>query len=317
MKILITGINGYLGSHITTHLLNQGHDITGLTIDNFSSTNPWKGFNVDIIVVDIRDKTILTKLSKNNFDAIIHLVSLNHYGSEGEIEFVNSINVLPTWNLLDIFSKTNLKKFIYFSTQQVYGRITNDNIDETYPTIPVNNYGLTHLMSEDIVKMFNNKTAIDATSVRLSNSYGNPIFNENNCWWLVVNDLCKTAFNHNKIQLKSDGSPMRDFIHVNDVAIAIEKLLLSDTKNEDVFNISSGKTLSILSLAHIVKKIFIKRYNKDIDIVLKDGSVSLSDKEIDNSSNYVIDSSKLQGLGYERKVALEKGVNLLFDYFEK
>ena len=313
MKILITGANGYLGSHITSRLLEQGHDITGLTIDSFSG-NPWHS-NVDIIIGDIRDKELLTKLAAGQFDAIIHMVSLDHFGSEGEIEFVNSINVLPTWNLLDIFTKLKLKKFIYFSTQQVYGRIDNIVVDETHPVSPVNSYGLTHLMSEDIVNLYNNKTSTDAISVRLSNSYGNPVFKENNCWWLVVNDLCKTAFNENTIRLSSDGSPMRDFIHVSDVALAIERLLLTDTKSENVFNISSGVTLSILELAHIVKKIFLKRYNKSIDIVLKDGSISLA-SNIANQSKYTIDSSKLKDIGFKAQTSLEQGINLLFDYLE-
>jgi len=317
MKILITGINGYLGSHITSELLNQGHDITGLTIEDFSSANPWKGFNVDIIIGDIRDKALLNKISKKQFDAIIHLVSLDHFGSEGEVEFVNSINVIPTWNLLDIFTKKGLTKFIYFSTQQVYGKLDNANVDETYPTAPINNYGLTHLMSEDIVKMYNNKISTDAISVRLSNSYGNPVFNENNCWWLVVNDLCKTAYENNKIQLKSDGSPIRDFIHVTDVANAVNKLLVTDTKNENVFNISSGKTFSILKLAHIVKEVYYKRYNKDIDVILKNGLISETSEIYDNDEVYFINPSKLNSIGFKAQVNLHEGINMLFDYLEK
>ena len=316
MKILITGVNGYLGSYVTSHLVKQGHEITGLTIDNFSEGTPWKE-NVNIIVGDIRDKTILIKLSEMQFDAIIHLVSLDHRASEGEVEFVNSVNVLPTWNLLDIFTKKGLKKFIYFSTQQVYGRTANVDIDETYPAAPVNTYGLTHLMSENIVNLYNSKTETDAISIRLSNSFGSPIFNDNNCWWLVVNDLCRSAYNDQKIQLLSDGSPVRDFIHVTDVALAIEKLLLTNTKKESVFNISSGKTLPILKLAHIIKGVYKKRYDKNIEVVLKDGTISAKGDAFDNRPFYTINSSKLRSIGFESKVSLEEGIHLLFDYLEK
>jgi len=316
MKILITGINGYIGSHITTHLVNNGHIITGLTNTNFDSPIPWEKDQVNIIVDDIRNKSVLHSLAKNNFDAIIHLVSLDHNSSEGELEFVNSVNVLPTWNLLDIFSKKGLKKFIYFSTQQVYGRLSSTIVTEAHPVAPVNNYGLTHLMSEDIVNMYNRATNTDAISIRLSNSYGSPIFYENNCWWLVVNDLCKTAFQEKKIQLLSDGSPVRDFIHVTDVAAAIETLLINDTKDENVFNISSGQTLSILKLAHLVKTEYKKFFGINIDVILKDGTISLLDDIFDKTSKYTINPDKIVELGFTPHVSIEQGIRSLFTYLQ-
>ena len=66
---------------------------------------------------------------------------------------------------------------------------------------PINAYGLTHLLSENICNYYNAKRETDCINVRLSNSYGSPVFNENMCWWLVVNDLCKSAFLKNKIDL--------------------------------------------------------------------------------------------------------------------
>ena len=91
--------------------------------------------------------------------------------------------------------------------------------------ISLNIYGLTHFLSEDICSYYNVNTETDCINVRLSNSYGSPVFMENNCWWLVINDLCKTAFSKDEIKLLSDGSPQRDFIQSSDICRAIEILI--------------------------------------------------------------------------------------------
>ena len=104
------------------------------------------------------------------------------------------------------------------------------NIDEIFPVNTVNTYALTHHLSEQICDHYNRKTSTNVISVRLSNSYGNPIFKENNCWWLAINDLCKNAFINKEIRLLSDGTPQRDFIHGNDVCQAVQCLLNTNEK---------------------------------------------------------------------------------------
>ena len=84
---------------------------------------------------------------------------------------MNSINVLPIWNLLHSFQKKqNLKRFIYFSTVQVYGRIPTIVLNEDIKTAPLNQYALTHLMSENINNYYNRSSKIDCINIRLSNS---------------------------------------------------------------------------------------------------------------------------------------------------
>ena len=92
-------------------------------------------------------------------------------------------------------------------------------------------------MSEEIVNYYHLKTKTKCINVRLSNGYGSPVFKENNCWWLVINDLCKTAFTKNQIKLLSDGSPQRDFIHLSDICRAMEMLIeTEDSIDENIFN---------------------------------------------------------------------------------
>ena len=316
-NILITGANGYLGSHITEYLYNSGHNIYALCLEIFEEQKKWEKAGITVIQADITDSSCFAELSKYSFDTIIHLVSLNHFDSEKDTELALKVNVLPTWNLLKFFSGRGLKKFIYFSTQQVYGRIPAENINEFYQPKPVNSYGLTHLQSEQIVNLYNITTEVDGINIRLSNSFGAPVFEQNSCWWLVVNDLCKSAYVNKEIKLLSDGSPQRDFIHVSDVAQAIQLLVGTKNLQNNLFNISSGTTYTILELANIVRKVYFKKYKKDIQICNKEG-VAFEPNEIGEwNIRMKIDPGRLNELGFVPKTDLETGISDLFCSLEK
>ena len=272
----------------------------------------------EVIIGDICDQTIINELAEKQFDVVIHLISLDHFKSESEPNIVSSINVMPTWNLLDRLTKNGLEKFIYFSTTQVYGDVPKTVIKENHIADPCNIYGLTHLLSENICNYFNKNTNTKCINVRLSNSYGSPVFNENNCWWLVINDLCKTAFTKNNIKLSSDGSPVRDFIHSSDIYNAINLIIeVTDDFNDNIFHIASGETLTILELAHIVKDVFADRYNKIIPINLSDDTVLADQDKFDSLERFTFDIKRLNNLGFKKKTNLEVGINGLFNYLEK
>lgn len=318
-KILITGGCGYLGARISEYLAKQGHQIIVFDKAVPIHSEHWNSLMHEVVAGDIRDEKIILKLKKQDIDVIIHLISLDHQKSETDPNTVNSINVLPTWNLLESFSKCGLEKFIYFSTFQVYGSVQAKEITEDYVPTPHNNYGLTHLMSENICNYYNKKTDINCINVRLSNSYGSPVFEENNCWWLVINDLCKSAFTGKKITLLSDGSPQRDFIHSSDVCRAVEILVNTDKKNlqNNTYHISSGNTLTILELAHTVKIVYQERYKQDIQVILPDKSVSKNPLKFKETERYIVNNSKLKALGFKPEIDLKNGINEIFDYLER
>ena len=226
---------------------------------------------------------------------------------------------MPTWSLLDEFTKNGLKKFIYFSTIHVYGNLPKTIITEEQALQPINAYGLTHLLSENICNYYNEKTETECINVRLSNSYGNPIFQTNNCWWLVINDLCKTLYEERSIKLLSDGSPQRDFIHGLDVCRAVEVLLSSEKKNVpgNTFNVASGETLTIWELAQAVQRTYRKRYNDDVPILLPDGVSAHAAEEASRKRKYVVDNRRLSEMGFNRVIDLETGLNKVFSYLEQ
>jgi len=317
-KVLVAGACGYLGARLSKYLAEKGYGVT--TFDSYdpSAHTQWTSMMDEVIIGDIRDETTISELADKNFDVVINLISLDHHKSENTPSFISSINVMPTWNLLEQFTKKGLEKFIYFSTIQVYGTLPKENITEERLPNPLNAYGLTHLISENICNYYNN-TETECINVRLSNSYGSPVFKENNCWWLVINDLCKIAYEKQEIKLLSDGSPQRDFIHGSDVLRAIKVLINTDKKNikYNTFHISSENTLTIWELAHAVKKVYTNRYNIEIEISVLKNKNSVPPDLFSKSKRYIISNSKLKSLGFTPITELKTGINEIFDYLDK
>jgi nucleoside-diphosphate-sugar epimerase len=316
-KVLVTGACGYLGARLSLYLAESGYSVTAFDSYNPSTHIQWISLMDDVIIGDIRDELTISNLVEKRFDIAVHLISLDHYKSEADPEYVSSINVLPTWNMLDKLTKNGLEKFIYFSTVHVYGNLPRKIISEDLKTNPSSAYGLTHLLSENLCNYYHENTKTDCINVRLSNSYGSPTFKENNCWRLVINDFCKAAYEKNKIIINSDGSPQKDFIHGDDVVKAIDILItakISDRNN--VYHIASGKSLTILELAHIVKEVYSKRYNIDVDIILQDNSISKKLKIFDDIERYSFSTKKLDKLGYKINTELHSGIDEIFQYLE-
>ncbi len=309
-KILVTGAGGYLGAKLCSFLSNINFEVCALIKTVPDNSEEWIDSMQEIIIGDVRDEKVIKTISEKKFDIVIHLISLDHNQSNDNPNFVSSVNVLPTWNLLNNLSLNGLKKFIYFSTIHVYGNLLDNIIYEDQRTRPNSIYGLTHLLSENICNYFNYRTETKCINVRLSNSYGSPHFMNNNCWWLVINDFCKNAYENNKIEISSDGSPLRDFIHISDVFRAIEILINTDNFNENTFHISSEKTFSIREIANIVYQVYKKRYNKDLKITY--GKMGFNQP----LEKYTIKNSKIRSLGFKPIVDLNTGVNELFDYLE-
>jgi len=313
MNTLIFGASGYVGGHLASSLKKNGHHVTGFYRNEPDSSNTSLDIFDKVFTGDIQDTNLLGQVLANDFDSIIYCISLNHHDSQTDIHHAMDVNVNPIIQVLERIKGKN-QKFIYFSTMQVYGKYKKgDIINEEYPINPVNNYGLTHLLCENILNLYKNTSSINACSLRLSNSYGPPVYKSNDCWWLVVNDLCQSAIKNKNIVLQSDGHPERDFINLDDLSLEVENLLTNPHSLPAVKNICSGKTYSIGSLAKIVSKIAQKKLKMDIPVLKKDGKAfnmdefDLEDEAILNTSFVSKYDSLLQ------KMTLEDGISKMLD----
>ena len=257
MRILISGASGYLGSRLCK-ALNKQHHIIALTRnpDKFNHFN--EKIADEIIILKSFDHNFLEKVIDSKPEIFIHLISLDSRNSN--LNPLNSfdVNVGNTFKLLNHLkdSKT-LRKFIYFSTIHVYNSSLKKINELTNPN-PNNFYSLTHYLSEEIINYFNNEANFKCINLRLSNSYGEPLFENENCWKLVVNELVKSANEKKVISLNGEGLISRDFIHYSDICDAISKLIIIDNSkfNHNTYNLSSGNSLLLIELAELINKEF-------------------------------------------------------------
>ena len=311
-SILVIGGGGYLGARLCSHLAKKGYSVKIFDKSVPNENVNWHELMDEIVIGDVRNVDCIENLAQKHIDAVIQLVSLDHHKSEAPPGIISTVNVLPTWNLLEIFTKNGLKKFINFSTQHVLGSLTKGLIKESYTPQPNSKYALTHFIREQIVNYYHYKTGTDCINVRISNGYGSPVFSGNNCWWLVVNNLCLNAYHEQHIKLHSDGSPVRDFIHVSDISQATERILEDSTNNLNLYHIASGSTTTILNVAKLVQRVYQERYGKKIRVVTKGAEPSA----LDEIERMQIDTSRIKSIGYRAGTSLELGINEIFDYLE-
>jgi UDP-glucose 4-epimerase len=243
-------------------------------------------------------------------EAAAHTIALDHSRSEENPEETCSVNVASTWRLLNRLSQTGTKRFVYFSTQQIYGRTGAVRITEDMTPAPINAYGLSHWMSEQVCDLFNRRSQTLCAAVRISNGFGAPVFGSTNCWWLVINDFCKSAMESGVIRLTSDGTPQRDFVHIADVCQAVEQLLTRPAGEllHRVYNVGSGQTQTILELAHRVQGVCKRLWRRDIPVVLPDGTTSQGAERHREIPRFSYDVARLRGMGWESTRSLEDGI---------
>ncbi|GEM_PF-614800 len=306
-KVLITGGFGNLGSWLTHHYASNNCDVFVLT-KRFRKLEFDLPYNV--IECDISSIESCKAAIQQHFDIIIHTASMNDNFVEGYAQDAIIVNALGTRNILETIKNNPPEHFIYFSTFHVYGKYTGD-ISETTELIPMNDYGTTHLFAEYYVKQFHKTHQIPYTIIRLSNSYGCPKDYNSSKWYLILNDLSKSAYEKDLIKLNGNGLATRDFIWMGDVCNTIQQLTEMPSTN-DTFNLSGEKAYSLLDVAEAVKEAYIEYFNKDIQIHINKEDKSIAKPPI------VINSSKIkQYVNYSAKSHFKDEALKIFDFLKK
>lgn len=250
--ILITGGLGYLGIRISEHLLALGYKIR-LATSRENPNIPESVTSCECIKIDFNDRESLENACYG-VDEIIHLAALDAFSSQENPELALFINGLGTLKLLNIAEALPIKKFIYMSTVHVYGSPLKGMIEETSLTKPLHPYSITHRLAEDYVTAAHNRNKLSAVIFRLSNVVGSPSSNSGNAWNLVVNDLCKQVIVDKKMQLHSSETLQRDFLPMSTVVRAVGHSLVNSNYSGEIFNLSSGSSLTLRELTELISK---------------------------------------------------------------
>lgn len=285
-NILITGALGNLGLWLTEHLLAKNYQVTILAK---KTKNLGIEKKVSFIQADITDKNSLKILNKKHFSHIIHLASFNDTFRENYPQKALEVNTLGTRNLLENLQKETLENFIYFSTFHVYGN-AQGIITEESPINPRHDYASTHYFAEIYLRQFANTHQLPYTIFRLSNSYGCPKDKGSTKWYLILNDLAKMAIEQKRIVLKSNGRSIRDFIWMGTVANVVQQTIELTNAPNDVFNLSSEQTFSMLEIAEYVQEAYLDTFGQKIPIEVNQNDNNLYKQDL------TISNQKLQKL---------------------
>jgi UDP-glucose 4-epimerase len=314
MRALVLGASGYVGGCVSSILAGAGHEVIGHVRRMPDRSDLWRAKLSGVIVGDLLQQSTWTEIAAARPEAVVHAVALNHKQSEESSAAALAVNVGTVWSALRALQPAGLKRWIYLSTQQVYGRIhPGERLDELRAPAPVNAYGLTHLQAELVGEQFQRTTGIRCVNLRLSNGCGAPAFPSADCWWLVVNDLCRSAVQHGTIRLSSDGSPQRDFIHMGDVGAAVDLLLRVPAEQlvHTTFNLGRGSTWTILELAQQVAAVFQHRTGRQVPVVLPEGAAPAP---VNAPPRFQYDVGRLRALGFQPTRPLESAIDEVFDF---
>jgi UDP-glucose 4-epimerase len=268
MKILVTGGAGYIGSHVVKVLGQRGYEI--LVYDNLSTGHEWAVLYGRLVKGDLSDKVFLDKIIKEfNPDAIMHFAAFIQV-EESVIEPLKYYrnNTVNTLNLLEIMQKNGIKNFIFSSTASVYGIPEKIPVDEDTPINPINPYGSSKAAVEWILNDLSQASDFNYVSLRYFNVAGaDPVGRIGQAYkeatHLITRALKTAKGIFDKLQIfgtdypTTDGTCIRDYIHVDDLAMAhlITLDYLLDKGKSNVFNCGYGYGYSVKEVVEAVKKI--------------------------------------------------------------
>ncbi|MCL2442790.1 MAG: UDP-glucose 4-epimerase GalE [Treponema sp.] len=269
MNILVIGGAGYIGSHVTREFLDMGFRCT--VYDNLSSGLRENLFiEADFIHADIHDYTVLLGAMKQvKFDALVHLAASKAAGeSMLNPEKYLKNNIAGTVNIINAASEAGIKNIVFSSSAAVYGSPQYLPIDENHPTLPENFYGFTKLEIEHVLNWYDKLRNIRYASLRYFNAAGYDIkgrikgLEQNPANLLPI--IMETAIGTRKeMQVYGknydtpDGTCIRDYVHVNDLAIGHAKALDYIIKNNKslIINLGSEQGYSVTEVLETARKI--------------------------------------------------------------
>lgn len=302
MKILVTGGAGYIGSHVVYELIDQGHDVTILDDMSLGLEE-----NIDPRSIFVQGSTHsdsdLDSVLSVGFDGIIHLAAWKAAGESmtDPAKYAHN-NLIGTINLLNACDRHGIKRFVFSSTSAVYGNPEYIPIDENHPTEPISYYGETKLQVEKNLKWFSELKGIRFGVLRYFNAAGYDIKGrikgrERNALNLIPIAMEVAAGIREKMQVfgdnydTHDGTGVRDYIHVSDLAIAHMKALnyISENDKDLLVNLATGEGHSVLDVINKSKEVS----GKDIpfDIVGRRAGDPATVVAVSNRANKVLDWS--------------------------
>ncbi|MBP6016423.1 MAG: SDR family oxidoreductase [Candidatus Promineofilum sp.] len=307
MRVLVTGHNGYVGTVLVPMLLKSGHDVVGLDTNLYQAAtfgDEDAANAVPAINKDVRD---VTHADIDGFDAILHLAGLSN-DPLGDLnpELTYEINHQASLRLAEIAKEVGVERYIFSSSCSNYGAGVDDWLTEESAFNPVTPYGRSKVMVEqDVAKLADD--TFSPTFLRSSTAYGvSPRLRFD----LVINNLTAWAYTTGLVYLKSDGTPWRPVVHIEDMSLAFVAALNAPREliHNEAFNVGRPEeNYRIRELAEIVAE------------VVPNSRVEFAEGASADKRNYRVDSSKIARTLPEFKPqwTARKGAQELYEAYQR
>jgi UDP-glucose 4-epimerase len=267
-RVLVTGGAGYIGSHVVKALLEAGEEV--VTFDNLSEGHREAVVGGDLVQGDLSDGALLQSLfSKHEFDAVMHFAAHCYVGESvedpGKYYKNNVCNLL---NLLEVARKHNVNRVIFSSSAAVYGDPVKVPIEEMHPLQPINPYGFTKFVMENVLRDYSRAYGVRSVSLRYFNAAGTDPSGQlgeshDPETHLIPRVLAVASGRLPEVEIfgtdypTEDGTCIRDYIHVNDLALA--HLAALDHLNRGgenlIVNLGNSRGYSVKEIIRVAEQI--------------------------------------------------------------
>lgn len=299
MKILVVGGAGYIGSHMVKQLVLAGHEV--ITLDNLSYGYRDAVKYGEFIEGDLGDSALLdTIFDAGNINAVMHFAGFIQVGEsviKPSMYYHN--NVVNTHTLLDAMLKHDVKNFIFSSTAAIFGEPDYTPIDEKHKRQPINPYGHSKLMIEQVLDDYDKAYGLRSTCLRYFNAAGadpDGELGERHVPETHLIPLILQAASGRRKDIKvfgddyptDDGTCVRDYIHINDLckahSLALQRMV--DTNQSARYNLGNGKGFSVKQVIDVAKQVSANAFKvtmeprRDGDPAILVADASLAKKEL-------------------------------------
>lgn len=318
-SVLVTGGSGFIASHLVDRLVKNGYFVVNIDKLDYCSFDNTKNIpnSYKFILGNIANKELISFIFEEyNIEIIFHLAAQTHVDNS----FYNSVqftydNIIGTHNLLECVKEYNekyknnnereIKRFIHMSTDEVYGEVKANENERTETCIlkPTNPYSATKASAELLASSYYHSFKLPILIVRCNNVFGPRQYPEK-----VIPAFIYNLLNNDKCYIHGEGKTERHFIYVDNVIDALLTIYEKGTVNE-IYNIAITEFYNIKDLA----KLLIKRLK---DSENYDEYINYVEDRNFNDFRYLINSAKLELLGWKPRIDFEEGLKRTIQSFK-